>query len=310
MSLRSENLMHTQADRPLPQPRTRLAFPAHARHSTSGILCAVRNSAFVLLVLLLADSPRLLLFAWPALSFQEQTEPQTLPPATPQPAPPPQVAPPPPSGPVIVLDPAHGGTDTGARGENGIAEKDIVLQIARSVREQLAREGYHLLLTRNDDSNPSYDERAALANVYRDAVFISLHVSSTGTPGTARAYYDQFSAPVLPSTAPAPGAKSTAVPANSLAIWEEAQRPYVDASHRLADSIQNELAQSLAGSPYGSTAAPVRALRSVTAPAVAIEVSSVSGSTPDSLAGAAGPLSAAIAHGIAGLRQTNAAQVR
>lgn len=216
-----------------------------------------------------------------------------------------------PSGPVIVLDPAHGGTDTGARGENGIAEKEIVLNIARAVRDQLLREGYRVLMTRNDDSNPSYDDRAALANAHRDAIFISIHVSSTGTPGSAHTYYEQFGTPVSPPPIPiAPGAKPAAATASGLPVWEEAQRPYLDASHRLADFIQSDLAQSFSGSSAASTAAPVRALRSVTAPAVAIEISSVSGSTPDQLAAAGGPLASAISHGIAELRQTSSAGAR
>lgn len=304
--------MRPQSKVSSPRHRTGFALVARARCGTSGILCAVRNSVFSLLPLLLVGSTGLLLLAWPALSSQQQAEPQAIPPSEPQQAPPPQVAPAPPvpTGPVIVLDPGHGGTDTGARGENGVAEKDIVLQIARSVREQLAREGYRLLMTRNDDSNPSYDDRAAMANAYHDVIFISLHVSSTGTPGTARAYYDQFSTPI-PASATAPGAtKPVAGPAPSLTMWEQAQRPYVDASHRLADLIQRDLAQSFSGSPSVSTAAPIRSLRSVTAPAVAIEISSLSGSTPESLAGAASPLAAAIAHGIAALRQTNSAGVR
>jgi hypothetical protein len=84
----------------------------------------------------------------------------------------------------------------------------------------------------------------------------------------------------------------------------------VDASHRLADLIQSDLAQSFSGSPAASSAAPVRALRSVSAPAVAIEISSVSGSTPDSLAAAVGPLASAISHGISSLRQTSSAGTR
>jgi len=204
---------------------------------------------------------------------------------------------------VIVLDPAHGGTDTGARGENGLAEKDIVLQIARAVREQLTRDAYRVLLTRNDDSNPSYDDRAAMANAYRDAIFVSLHVSSTGSPGTVHAYYDQFA---TPSETPA-AAKVPVPPLNGLTSWEDAQRSYVDASHRLTDFIQADLAQSFPGSPSASIAAPVRALRSVSAPAVAIEVSSVSGSTAESLNATAGPIAAAIAHGISALRQTGPA---
>lgn len=207
---------------------------------------------------------------------------------------------------MIVLDPAHGGTDTGARGENGLAEKDIVLQIARAVREQLTRDAYRVLLTRNDDSNPSYDDRAAMANAYRDAIFVSLHVSSTGAPGTVHAYYEQFATPFAPAATSA-GVKAAAPPSSGLTSWEDAQRPYVDASHRLADFIQADLAQSFPGSPIASITAPLRALRSVSAPAVAIEVSSVSGSTADALNATAGPIAAAIAHGISALRQTGPA---
>jgi len=247
----------------------------------------------------------------PAAAQQEQQQAN---PTTTAPQPPPlQVAPPPappPSGPVIVLDPAHGGTDTGARGENGLAEKDIVLQIARAVREQLARDGDRIVLTRNDDSNPSYDDRAAAANAFRDAIFISIHVSSTGTPGTVHAYYDQFAAPIPLATTATNGSKPIVTETNGLIAWDEAQRLYVDASHRLADFIQSDLAQSFSGSPSASIAAPVRTLRSVNAPAVAIEISSVSGSTPDSLAAAAGPLAAAISDGIKKFRQSNSAEVR
>jgi len=221
-----------------------------------------------------------------------------------QPAPPPAA----PVGPVIVLDPAHGGTDSGARGENGLAEKDIVLQIARAVREQLIRDAYRVVLTRNDDSNPSYDDRAGISNAYRDAIFVSIHVSSTGTPGTAHSYYEQFAAP---TSIAAPSVKPTGAPAAGvLTPWMDAQRAYIDASHRLADLIQADLAQSFSGSPATSIAAPVRGLRSVTSPAVAIEISSVSGSTPEALNEAAGPITAAIAHGITALRQTSAAGAR
>lgn len=207
-----------------------------------------------------------------------------------------------------MLDPAHGGTDAGARGENGIVEKDIVLQIARTVHAELARKGYRVFMTRNDDSNPSYDERAALANSYRDAIFISIHVSSTGTPGTARAYYHQFGAPIPPApAAPDADAKAAPPPGSGLLAWEEAQRPYIEPSHRLADIIQKELAQNFSGSPATSTGVAVRALRSVAAPAVAVEISSVSALNADALDAEASPLATAISRGIAAFRQATSA---
>ena len=204
---------------------------------------------------------------------------------------------------MIVLDPAHGGTDTGARGEGGMVEKDIVLQIARLVREELERQGFRVLMTRNDDSNPSYDDRAAVANAYRDAIFISLHVSSTGTVGSARTYYDQFDAPIPSAVAAASARPQSQSPQTAgLTLWEDAQRPYAGASHHLADLTQIEVAQHFPGSPDTSTGVAVRALRSVAAPAVAIEISSVAAPNLDSLTSAAAPLAGAIARAITAYR--------
>jgi N-acetylmuramoyl-L-alanine amidase len=187
------------------------------------------------------------------------------------------------SGLVVVLDPGHGGTDTGARGAGGAVEKDVVLNFARIARAELERQGFRVVMTRNDDSTLSYDERAAIANAHRDAVFVSFHVSSTGTSGIARVYSYRFSTSV-----PEASTSSGLIP------WTDAQQPYVDASHRLADILQIELAQRFAGSPALSTAVPVRELRSITAPAVAIEISSVSVADPNSLTAFAPPLVTAI----------------
>jgi len=209
---------------------------------------------------------------------------------------------------VIVLNPAHGGTDSGARGQNGVMEKDLVLQMARGVKAELERQGFRVVMTRNDDSNPSYDDRAAMANGYRDAIFISLHIASTGTPGSVRAYYDQLSTPYTPpaesSSATGAASKVVAAPASSgLNLWNDAQRAHLNASHRLADLIQIELAQKFSGTADTSVGAAIRGLRSVAAPAVAVELSSVSSSDPNALANAAAvPLGDAIGRAITAFR--------
>ena len=191
-------------------------------------------------------------------------------------------------GPVVVLDAGHGGTDPGAHGGNGIVEKDVVLQFARVLRAELERLGYHVVMTRNDDSDPSYDDRATLANAYRDPVFVSLHVSSTGVVGTARTYFYQFATPF-----------AGAVSASAAPPWEEAQRPFGDASRRLANLVQIEITHRLTGSPNAPAPVAVRSLRSVAAPAVAVELSSVSASDPAALNSLAGPLAISVARGIA-----------
>ncbi len=215
---------------------------------------------------------------------------------------------------MIVLDPGHGGTDPGARGANGLAEKDIVLEYAQDVRAALERAGYHVVMTRSDDSNPSYDDRDAVANAYHDAIFISLHVASTGTIGSARAYYYQFWTPFpaatpTPQTAPAP---NTAAPPPSAGLteWEDAQRPFADRSRMLADLMQAQLAQTFSGSPAASAGAGVRELRSVAAPAMAIEISSVAVTDENVLRGFEVPLSTCIERTLEAFRPANPAETK
>lgn len=206
---------------------------------------------------------------------------------------------------IVVLDPAHGGTDNGARGSAGTVEKNIVLELAKYARAEFERQGFHVIQTRQGDENPSYDDRAAVANAQRGAIYISLHVSSTGKMATARAYACQFWTP-FPVTAPNPGTSSTSPQSRGLLLWEEAQRPFAEASKRLADMIQTELAKSFPGSPSASSLAEVRSLRSVAAPAVAVEVSSVSSGNEQALEALGPPLAGALARGVSYYWQSSA----
>jgi N-acetylmuramoyl-L-alanine amidase len=217
-----------------------------------------------------------------APAFSAQTQTTQAPAAPEQPAPlnpaqPPQVTPSPPVQPVVpprnalavvVLDPAHGGADLGARGSTGIAESDVVLSFARLVRISLEGQGLRVLLTRQANDDPSFEDRSRLANAQRGAIFISLHVSSTGQPGTVRVYF-------LPPLTVSPGAAPPA-PRGSLLPWDRAQFNFLDQSRRLAELIQIQMALRFRGSPEVPLEAAVRQLRTVAAPAVAIEVSSVS----------------------------------
>ncbi len=183
------------------------------------------------------------------------------PPVTP-PQPP---APPPKTLAVVILDPAHGGTDQGARGSAGISESDVVLSYARLMRISLEAQGFRVLLTRQANEDPSFDDRSKQVNAQRGAVLLSLHVSSTGLPGTVRVYCLQQ------TDAPAAAGKRS-----GLASWDRAQSTFLGQSRRLAELIQIQMAQRFHGSPEMPIEAPVRQLRTVSAPAVAIEVSSVS----------------------------------
>jgi len=184
------------------------------------------------------------------------TQPATEPPAPPQKT----LA-------VVVLDPAHGGADAGARGSAGIAESDMVLSYARLMRISLEAQGLRVILTRQANDDPSFDDRSRLANAQRLDIFISLHVSSTGPPGTVRVYS-------MPRMALTP---NPAIAAHTgLLAWDRAQFGFIDQSRRLAELVQIQMAQRFRGSSETPFEAPVRQLRTVGAPAVAIEVSSVS----------------------------------
>ncbi|MHB8541291.1 MAG: N-acetylmuramoyl-L-alanine amidase family protein [Candidatus Acidiferrales bacterium] len=185
---------------------------------------------------------------------------------------------------VVVLDPAHGGTDTGARGPTGTAEKDLVLEFAQVVGDALRAQGFQVVMTRRRDTDPSFDDRATIANAQRDAIFISLHIGSTGPAGTVRTYTYLFPPPAAtvanaaggaaPQSVNAMATQPVAPPAGFL-LWRAAQKPYALQSRKLGDLIQVELAQKFAGSPEISASVPIYQLRSVAAPAVAVEISSI-----------------------------------
>ena len=161
----------------------------------------------------------------------------------------------------MVLDPAHGGTDLGARGTGGIRESEIVLDFAAQVRRALEAQGFQVLQTRQGNEDPSFDDRSAIANAQSGAVFVTLHIASTGLPGTARVYVNSD----------LPGATN----AGGLIPWDRAQTPFQGLSRKLGDLVQALLAQRFKGSPSTAQTAAVRQLRTTAAPAIAVEISSV-----------------------------------
>lgn len=92
---------------------------------------------------------------------------------------PPQPMPPPASGdprPLIVLDPGHGGIDTGTRAPDGESEKDIVLAFAKDLRDHLEKSGkYRVLMTRTDDTFVALPDRVQIARRAGASLFISIH---------------------------------------------------------------------------------------------------------------------------------------
>jgi N-acetylmuramoyl-L-alanine amidase len=81
--------------------------------------------------------------------------------------------------PLVVLDPGHGGIDTGTRAPGGQAEKDIVLDFAKRLRERIESVGkYRVLMTRTDDTYIPLDDRVAIARKANASLFVSIHADS------------------------------------------------------------------------------------------------------------------------------------
>lgn len=78
----------------------------------------------------------------------------------------------------VVLDPGHGGSETGAIGVTGLQESDFVLDLALRTKEKLSREDITVILTRNSDDDRSLNDRAELANELNADLFISIHANA------------------------------------------------------------------------------------------------------------------------------------
>jgi N-acetylmuramoyl-L-alanine amidase len=93
----------------------------------------------------------------------------------------------------VVIDPGHGGHDPGAIGIHGLKEKDINLDIAKKLEQQLKSMGYDTIMTREADIFLSLQERVAFANQSGGDIFVSIHAnahSNSNAKGTLVLYYD------------------------------------------------------------------------------------------------------------------------
>ena len=167
--------------------------------------------------------------------------------------------------PIVVLDAAHGGNDTGARSRDGVLEKDITSKSATYVRlALLGRRRYRIRLTRTGDSNPTFEQREIIANTAKPAAFLSFHAGNLGNTSPRVAVFSYRS--LQPEEAKGPFL---------LVPWNEVHRYHAEASQRLAQMLHVRFAQipGLAADP--PVEAPVRSLRSIDGPAVAIEIGSL-----------------------------------
>ncbi len=188
-----------------------------------------------------------------------------LPIAAPNVPPPVAQAPKAPVGPrfLVLIDPAHGGTEIGSAISPTLPEKDVVLALARKVQHELANRGISAGLLRNSDITISLDQRAISANSARPALYVALHASNTGN-----------GVHVFTSLLPA-----EAVSSRDFMPWETAQAAYLDLSGTVAGSVSAELeARKL---PNAALSAPLRPMNNIAAPAIAVEIASPSGNVDD-----------------------------
>ena len=153
-----------------------------------------------------------------------------------------------------VVDASHGGDDHGESLSSVLAEKDVTVALARSLRQQLESRGITTLVLRDSDANLSLDQRAVFANADHAAIYIALHAASSGHG--VRVY-----------TALLPLGQDDRGPFRS---WTTAQHNSLSLSRTAASAVVAEIQKRQI--PVRNLDAPLRPLNNVTGPAIAIEV--------------------------------------
>ena len=180
----------------------------------------------------------------------------------------------------IVIDPGHGGEDLGAQSNNGLAEKDISLAIARRLARLLEGRGHSVRLTRDGDQSRALSDRTALANRLEATIFISLHANASAYSSVsgAETYYmsldratDDAAAATADLENQAGGDTDDKSPLD-LILWDLAQAEVLNESANLALSVQRRLNSRLGTRDRGVKQAPFVVLTGATMPAILVEV--------------------------------------
>jgi N-acetylmuramoyl-L-alanine amidase len=187
----------------------------------------------------------------------------------------------------VVLDPGHGGKDPGAIGVGGLAEKDVVLAIARRLQTRLqALPGVRVVLTRAADVFVPLEERTARANAERADLFVSIHANASPNPRLAgvETYYlnNTDDRATLRLAAMENGLRTVTghrIGSRdvSLILSDLIQSYKVEESAHLADDVQHALVGALAarggGNDLGVKRGPFYVLVGAGMPCVLVEVS-------------------------------------
>jgi len=172
---------------------------------------------------------------------------------------------------VIVLDPGHGGSDSGAGRGSEFAEKQFTLALAQKIAV-LLEVGHRVELTRTADVQMAPADRAAVANQLRADLMISLHaaVAPYCSDRTATIYYHNDERLRIPF-----GASSQGMPAESDAdrpAWNQLQIQHQHHSQNLAATLKRSLGASEAFDSVTVSGVPLAPLMGADLPAVLVEV--------------------------------------
>jgi len=191
----------------------------------------------------------------------------------------------------IVIDPGHGGHDTGTIGPNGLEEKDLVLDVGRRLGKLLeARLGAEVVYTRKDDTFIPLETRTAVANQARADLFVSIHANSShdaDARGVETYYLNFTSSPEALEVA----ARENAVSEKSIYELQDlvkkiALKEKIEESREFAGDVQQSLHTGLAvKSPAirdrGVKKAPFIVLIGANMPSILAEISFVSNPTDE-----------------------------
>jgi len=189
----------------------------------------------------------------------------------------------------VVIDPGHGGLESGAKGKFGTEEKNITLAISHKLKTLIERNlALRVVLTRDKDIDVSLDSRAAIANNNRADVFISIHINgsyrkeargaetfflskdATDEESRRLAYLENNSAEFDE------GILRNNEDEIQMILWDMAQTAYLKQSSQLAEFIQRELNFLQGTANRGIKQAPFKVLTGVACPAVLVEVAFIS----------------------------------
>jgi len=169
---------------------------------------------------------------------------------------------------VVVIDPGHGGMDTGAKSA-AIAEKDFTLALARKLRSALqTRLGTTVLLTRDSDVALDNEARSAVANNNQANLFISVHAgySTNKTDAGSSVFVMKENFGEGFTTASVTGRDQLFLP------WYLGYRIHQQASVSAANFLQEALSKAIPGSKFPVRTAPLAVLSSATMPSLLLEM--------------------------------------